>query len=125
MVSSVKISQSPSDEKALVGSFAPMTNESTPAVLTWFLRVSRLEGISFLLLLFIAMPLKYAMDMPLGVKYVGWAHGLLFMAYIALLVVVAFRLKWNELKVIFGFLASLLPFGPFLFERWLRNQKAA
>lgn len=99
-----------------------MKSNSQPPLLLWFLRVSRLEGLSFLLLLFIAMPLKYAYQEPLAVKYVGWAHGVLFMAYIALLAVVAFRLKWGELKIIYGFVASLVPFGPFLFERWLKRQ---
>ena len=86
-----------------------------------FISISRAEGISFLLLVFIAMPLKYAAGMPLMVKYVGWAHGLLFMAYIAQMLFVAFLLKWDVLKVIYGFIAALLPFGPFVFERSLKK----
>jgi integral membrane protein len=86
-----------------------------------FITVSRAEGISFLLLVFIAMPLKYAAGMPLMVKYVGWAHGLLFMAYIAQMLYVAYLLKWDVLKIIYGFIAALLPFGPFVFERSLKK----
>ena len=43
--------------------------------------IAVLEGWSYVLLLFIAMPLKYMFDMPLFVKYLGWAHGALFVAY--------------------------------------------
>ncbi|NQV51585.1 MAG: DUF3817 domain-containing protein [Flavobacteriales bacterium] len=82
-----------------------------------FLLIGRAEAISFLLLVLIAMPLKYMMDLPLMVKYVGWAHGVLFMAYMAQLIYVAVVLKWDVLKVIYGFIAALLPFGPFIFER--------
>ena len=85
-----------------------------------FLLVGRAEAISFLLLVGIAMPLKYAANMPLMVKYLGWAHGVLFMLYIAQLLHVAYTLKWDILKVIYGFLAALLPFGPFVFERYLK-----
>jgi len=49
-----------------------------------FSKVALAEGISYILLLFVAMPLKYLFDMPLAVKYTGWAHGLLFVLYIAL-----------------------------------------
>ena len=86
-----------------------------------FLLVSRAEGASFLLLLFIAMPLKYFAGMPEAVKYVGWAHGLLFILYMLQLALVAFSQKWDVLKVLFGFAASLVPFGPFLFERRLKT----
>ena len=87
-----------------------------------FIWISRAEGISFLLLLGIAMPLKYAFDMPLMVKYAGWAHGVLFMAYIVQLLIVGIRLKWGERRILFGGIASLLPFGPFVFERSLKSK---
>lgn len=86
-----------------------------------FIWISRLEAVSFLLLVGIAMPLKYLADMPLMVKYVGWAHGLLFMVYIVQLLVVSFLLKWDVLRIIYGFVASLLPFGPFVFERSIKS----
>jgi integral membrane protein len=88
-----------------------------------FIMISRAEAVSYLLLLGIAMPLKYLLDMPLMVKYVGWAHGVLFMAYIVQLLYVGFNLKWNEIRFILGFIASLLPFGPFLFERLIDKEK--
>jgi len=79
--------------------------------------IAKLEGISFLLLLFIAMPLKYGMDMPLAVKYVGWAHGLLFVLYILLLIVVSVNHDWKIKKIFLAFVAALLPFGPFYFDK--------
>lgn len=72
---------------------------------------------SYLVLLLIAMPMKYLLDMPLAVKYVGWAHGLLFVLYIGFLLVLGLMEKWSIKKLFFGFIASLLPFGPFVFER--------
>jgi integral membrane protein len=79
------------------------------------------EGWSFLILLFIAMPLKYLADQPLAVKYVGWAHGVLFIAYWIAAVPLFTRLKWPGGRVVGLVLASLLPFGTFVMERkWLR-----
>lgn len=77
------------------------------------------EGISFLLLLGVAMPLKYLADMPEAVKYTGWAHGLLFVAYIFFLIEVKQLLNWSFGKFALGFIASLLPFGPFIADKKL------
>jgi len=57
--------------------------------------ISLLEGLSFLILLGIAMPLKYVFDMPLAVRYVGWVHGLLFIIYIYAVFPTARSLKWE------------------------------
>lgn len=78
--------------------------------------VGLLEGISFLVLLFIAMPLKYAFDQPLAVRYVGLAHGVLFILYVLALLRVALERRWPARTLAFGLLASLLPGGPFLFD---------
>jgi integral membrane protein len=77
------------------------------------------EGISMILLLFIAMPLKYWADMPLAVKYTGWAHGILFMAYIVFMLEISSRLGWNFGRTALAFGSSLVPFGPFLFDRYI------
>lgn len=82
-----------------------------------FRLISILEGLSFLILLFIAMPLKYMMDLPLAVKYVGWAHGLLFIIYILMVFPTARKLSWNFAKTLFALAASILPFGPFIFHK--------
>lgn len=87
-----------------------------------FKKVGILEAISFLLLLFIAMPMKYMMDFPLMVKYVGWAHGVLFIAYIAMLIITADEQKWTFKWVFFGFVAALIPFGPFIFHKRLDSK---
>lgn len=79
------------------------------------------EGISFLLLLGIAMPIKYVMHQPLAVKYMGWMHGLLFIAYIITAVPLFSRLKWPMERLYGVILAAVLPFGTFVLERkWLR-----
>lgn len=80
-----------------------------------------LEAISWLLLLFIAMPLKYMAGKPEMVRYVGWAHGLLFMLYILQLLNVKRLTGWSFSTVIVGCLASFLPFGTLFFDRRLRN----
>ena len=86
-----------------------------------FRSVAIAEGISFLLLLFIAMPLKYLADMPLAVKYTGWAHGVLFIAYWIAALPLFTKLKWDAERIVGLGLASVLPFGTFVLERkWLR-----
>ena len=77
------------------------------------------EGISALLLFFVAMPLKYMLDMPLAVKYTGWAHGVLFMLYIGALIHAAFVYRWSLVKIGGGFIASVVPFGTFIFDAWV------
>lgn len=93
--------------------------------LTIFLKVGFAEGISFLLLLFIAMPAKYLLDYPLLVKYVGWAHGLLFILYIIFLILAADEQGWKFKRCFLGFIASLLPFGPFVFEKGVKKGVAS
>ena len=92
--------------------------------LNLFRKVALAEGISYIVLLFIAMPLKYWADMPLAVKYVGWAHGLLFVLYIACLVMAWQERKWSIGKVIVLFVASLLPFVPFYVEKKLKEEES-
>lgn len=90
-----------------------------------FRKVALAEGISYIVLLFIAMPLKYWANMPLAVKYVGWAHGLLFVGYIACLVMAWQEKKWSFGKVVLLFIASLLPFVPFWVEHKLKAEDTA
>ena len=82
-----------------------------------------LEGISFLILLGIAMPLKYVYGQPEAVKAVGWIHGLLFIAYVGQLVSVSTEYKWHRTKTICGFAAGVLPFGTFVFD-WALSREA-
>jgi|SRR5688500_4825853 integral membrane protein len=82
-----------------------------------------LEGISFLVLLCIAMPLKYFMDMPLAVKYVGWAHGVLFILYIPAVFLARKAMQWNFFQVLVALAASLVPFGTFVLDRQLSKRE--
>lgn len=77
------------------------------------------EGISFLVLLGIAMPLKYFYGIPEVVKYVGWSHGVLFMLYIPTVFVARRAMNWNFLWVLIALAASLFPIGTFILDRFL------
>lgn len=81
--------------------------------------VGTAEAISFLLLLGIAMPLKYFAGLPLAVKYTGWAHGVLFIAYIFVTIDTAITLKWGFKNTALALVASLVPFGPFIFDKYI------
>ncbi len=87
--------------------------------------VALIEGISFLILLFIAMPLKYIWAMPQAVRIVGMAHGVLFMIFCLSLAYTWLVARWpmGRAALIFG--ASIVPFGPWLVDRRLRNYEAA
>src|SRR5262245_29387127 len=87
-----------------------------------FASVAMAEGISYVVLLGIAMPLKYYFEFPLAVKVVGWAHGILFLLYAILLVLCWVEYKWSFGRVVWYFVASLLPIVPFIIERRLRQE---
>ncbi|WP_233164563.1 DUF3817 domain-containing protein [Pedobacter sp. ASV28] len=92
--------------------------------LNLFRKVALTEGISYLVLLFMAMPLKYVWKMPLAVKYVGWAHGMLFVLYVVCLIMAWQEKKWGIGKVIVLFVASLLPFAPFWVDKKLKEEES-
>ncbi len=81
--------------------------------------LGNIEGISYLLLLGIAMPMKYFFGFPMAVKIVGMAHGVLFIAYCLLLALQMRANKWNLLFGIYLFVATLIPFGTFVTDRKL------
>ena len=81
--------------------------------------LGNIEGISYLLLLGIAMPMKYFFGFPMAVKIVGMAHGVLFIAYCLLLALQMMANKWNLLFGIYLFVATLVPFGTFVTDRKL------
>lgn len=72
-----------------------------------------LEGISFLIILFVTMPLKYFMDAPMPNKVVGMAHGVLFILYIVAVIVGQFTFRWDIKTTFLSLLASIIPFGTF------------
>jgi integral membrane protein len=86
--------------------------------------IAFLEGISFLILLFIAMPLKYFMHQPLAVRHVGMAHGVLFLLFLVAVLNVMIVKKWSIVKGLIAVAASLLPFGTFVLDaKMLREEK--
>ncbi len=85
-------------------------------------KVGIIEGISFILLLGVAMPLKYMWDMPMAVTIVGGAHGLLFMWYCIVLLFAKMERNWTLGKCALLFIASVLPFGPFVAEVHLKKE---
>ena len=95
---------------------------SDETLLRWFRYSGMVEGISFLLLLFIAMPLKYIFDAPGMVRYVGWAHGVLFVNYGLFALWVAHRMRWSFRRLFTAGMAALLPFGPFVFDKSLQRE---
>lgn len=93
---------------------------STPTA-RWFLMIARLEGISVLLLFFVAMPLKRLAGMPEPVAWVGWTHGVLVFLYLLALGSVSRVDGWSWGRTSLAFVASLFPFGTFWLERQLRR----
>ena len=86
--------------------------------------LGNIEGISYLLLLGVAMPMKYFFGFPMAVKIVGMAHGVLFIAYCLLLALQMRANKWNLLFGIYLFVATLIPFGTFVTDRRLAKISA-
>jgi len=86
-------------------------------------RVGILEGISLLVLLFIAMPLKYIWQQPGAVKVVGWMHGALFVLFMLLVLRVYEQKGWPFKRVILAFIAAFLPFGTFVFDKKLKEEE--
>lgn len=83
----------------------------------WFLIIGKIEGYSYLVLLFIAMPLKYIFDTPQFVRPVGSLHGVLFVAFMLLLALMFFKVKLSFKKACLAFLLSLVPFGTFSLKK--------
>lgn len=82
--------------------------------------VGFLEAVSFLILLGIAMPLKYAADIPSAVTVFGMLHGVLFILYLAAIVHAFFVRDVSFRKSLLAVAAAFVPFGPFLLDRKLR-----
>ncbi len=81
-----------------------------------------IEGISFLILLFITMPLKYAFQIPEPNKVFGIVHGLLFVLYVFAVIQITIEQQWKIQKMIWALLASIIPFGTFWADKKLFTQ---
>ena len=88
--------------------------------------IAFVEGVSALLLFFVAMPIKYVEALganPLPVRYAGWAHGILFILFGVAGVLAMGARKWGVMAGVYGFLAALLPFGTFVYDaRFLKPE---
>jgi integral membrane protein len=97
-----------------------MTTEitSSPAVKRFRL-IANIEGWSYIILLLVAMPLKYLADMPMAVRIVGTLHGVLFVGFCISLLEMLIRFRWSIIKIVLVFLSSLVPLGTFIMDRQL------
>lgn len=86
-------------------------------MLTTFRITAILEGISYLMLFAISMPLKYLAEIPQPNQYIGYAHGFLFIAYVILAFIFWMQKKWSIKRLIILIVASLLPFGTFYIDK--------
>ncbi|VTS00750.1 DUF3817 domain-containing protein [Tuwongella immobilis] len=87
--------------------------------------IALLEGCSFLFLLGLAMPLKYAAGQSIAVSIVGPIHGLMVILFWITLVITARRVSMRTERIIEGFTSSLLPLGGFVFDRSLQRDELA
>ena len=92
---------------------APSTNHRLLSPVRW---LGFVEGASLLLLLFVAMPLKYALGRPAAVEVVGMAHGVLFLLFVAALLLLAVAGALTPGRAALGALASVVPGGPWLLD---------
>ena len=88
----------------------------------WAKLVGYSEGCSFLILMFYAMPMKYLAGEPQMVTLFGSLHGGLFVAYVGLLLLGVGK-HWTPKALIHGFIAAVLPGGPFVFEKMMAGGK--
>ncbi len=86
--------------------------------------VAFLEGVSYILLLFIATPVRHLLDEPKYVKILGMPHGLLFIGYIILAFMIKSELRWDKKEFWSVLLASIIPFGTFYIDRKYLKVKA-
>lgn len=87
--------------------------------------IGLIEGLSYLLLLGVAMPLKYFASLPLAVKIGGWIHGLFFILFCAALAHAMFAARWSIIRAGLIFIASLIPFGTFVIDGRLKREDEA
>ena len=102
----------------------PITNDHNmdKRKLNILLKVGFAEGVSFLVLLLIAMPLKYMAGIPQPVRIIGMIHGVLFVWYCIALLRAKMAYGWSFTKALVGFLLSFLPCGTFFLERALKRE---
>ncbi len=83
--------------------------------------IGYIEGISFLILLLFAMPMKYMAGKPSIVVWCGWIHGMLFILFCFALLETKIKLQWKIKTAVVPFIAAFVPCGPFFIDRWLKS----
>ena len=101
-----------------------MTKENKEKLVHRFRMIGITEGISFLVLLLIAMPLKYFFKIPEAVKVTGWIHGALFITFLYFAFEVMGTCKKNFGWFLKAFVAAIIPLGTFIFDRQLKTDPA-
>lgn len=94
-------------------------------LLPTFRIVALLEGLSYILLLFIATPIKYVAEDPQYVKLLGMPHGILFMVYVVIAVIISKDMKWSSKTLWIVLIASVIPFGTFYIDKKYLKQAHA
>lgn len=84
--------------------------------------ISFTEGVSYVLLFFIAMPLKYFFGKPEAVSLAGSIHGFLFVIFFVSLVLTAMQRRWPLKRALLCFVAAILPLGAFFFDRSIKRE---
>lgn len=80
-----------------------------------------MEGVSTLILFFIAMPLKYLAGRPIAVEIAGPIHGGLFVCLVLMLAISIWRVPLKVSMSLMGMLSAVIPFGPFVYDHWLKK----
>ncbi|KQR91073.1 hypothetical protein ASG01_14385 [Chryseobacterium sp. Leaf180] len=91
-------------------------------MISLYRKIAVTEGISYLILLGIAMPLKYFFSFPHAVKYFGWIHGVLFLVFAVVLIAAAIKYRWTLKRIAIYMIASVLPIIPFILDKQLKEE---
>ncbi len=94
-----------------------------PFVLSSFRLFGILDGVSLLILLCIAMPLKYMADLPMAVTIVGSIHGFIFCVYIVTIIFAQLFLKWRVYWSILALVAAVVPVGNFVLDVYIHRNR--
>ena len=87
-----------------------------------FRLINKIEGFSYLFLLFVAMPLKYMAGFPIATKIAGMIHGVLFIGFVYQLIIATEEVPFSKKEAFIFFVASLIPFGSFYVEAQLKKR---
>lgn len=88
-----------------------------------FRTVAFVEGVTTLALFLVAMPIKYLAGNPEPVRITGWMHGIAFIAYVVMMWVALRDRGWSPAELARTFAASLVPFGTFMNDPWLKARE--